>query len=102
MYLDSPTNPVPYLQILKRQRGIESSSLTEREVSDPDEVGGEWELPEAVGGGEEVPPRDEDGAAPVERRVLAPHPNRRLPRVRAQAANRILHLQSSILCETTG
>ena len=63
--------------------------LTEREVSDPDEVGGEWELPEAVCGGEEVPPRDEDGAAPVERRVLAAHPNRRLPRVRAQAASGI-------------
>ena len=68
---------------------IESNSLTEREVSDPDEVGGEWELPEAVGGGEEVPPRDEHGAAPVERGVLPAHTNRRLPGGRPRPENGI-------------
>ena len=59
--------------------------LTEGEVSDPDEVGGEWKLSEAVGGREQVPPRDDDGAAPVEARVLAAHAHRGLPGVRAGA-----------------
>ena len=55
--------------------------LTEGKVSDPDEVGGERELPEAVGGREQVPPRDDDGPAPMEARVLAANTHRCLPRV---------------------
>ena len=60
--------------------------LTEGEVSDPDEVRGEWELPEAVCGREQVPPRDDDGAAPVEAGVLAAHAHCRLPGMRAGTA----------------
>ena len=59
--------------------------LTEGEVSDPDEVCGERKLSEAVGGREEVSPGDDDGAAPVEARVLAAHAHRGLPGVRAGA-----------------
>ena len=57
--------------------------LTEGKVPNPDEVGGEGELPEAVRGGEQVPAGDDDGAAPVEARVLAAHPHCGLPGVRS-------------------
>ena len=60
--------------------------LTEGKVADPDEVGGERELPEAVGGREQVPPGDDDGPAPVEARFLAAHAHRCLPRMRAGTA----------------
>ena len=64
---------------------LDNYVLTEGEVSDPDEVCGERKLSEAVGGREEVSPGDDDGAAPVEARVLAAHAHGGLPGVRAGA-----------------